>query len=88
MSQSPSPQAVGGLMSQSPSLHLSVGRGVYKEGEGKRTKRSREGIEKFSKCRLAQSILIRQVMVKRLAILSLLPPGFTVESQQIWNWDA
>ena len=50
-------------MSQSPSPHLSGGRGFYKEGEGNRTKRSREGVEKFSTCRLAQSIPIRQVEV-------------------------
>ena len=31
----------GGLMSQSPSPHLSAGRGFYKEGERNRTKRSR-----------------------------------------------
>ena len=48
----------GGLMSQSPSPPLSGGRGFHKEGEGKRTKRSREGAGKFSRCRQAQSIPI------------------------------
>ena len=51
-------------MSQSPSPHLSAGRGFYKEGEGNRTKRSREGIGKFFLCRQAQSIPIRQVVVR------------------------
>ena len=41
----------GDLMSQSPSPHLSGGRGFYKEGGGDRTKRSRERIEKFFTCR-------------------------------------
>ena len=36
----------------------------YKEGEGNRTKRSREGVAKFSACRRAQCIPIRQVMVR------------------------
>ena len=45
-------------------LHFSVESEVfYKEGGGNRTKRSREGIEKFSTCRLVQSFPIRQVMV-------------------------
>ena len=35
-------------MSLSPSPHLSGGRDLYKEGEGNRAKRSKEGIEKFS----------------------------------------
>ena len=40
-------------MSQSPYLPLSGGRGgvLSKEGEGNRTKRSREGVAKFSTCR-------------------------------------
>ena len=38
----------GRLMSQSPSPHLSGGRGVYKEGEVNRAKRSREGFEELS----------------------------------------
>ena len=37
-----------GFISQSPSPHPSVCRGFHKKGEGKRTKRSREGVEKFS----------------------------------------
>ena len=46
-------------MSPSPSPPLSGGRGFYKEGEGNRRKRSREGVEKSSTCRPAQSIPIR-----------------------------
>ena len=61
MSQSPSPGWMGELMSQSPSLPLNGDRGFYKQGEGNRKKRSREGIEKFSTCRWTQSIPIRQV---------------------------
>ena len=38
-------------------LHLSVeAEGFYMEGEGNRTERSREGVEKFSMCKQAQSI--------------------------------
>ena len=40
----------GGLMSQNSSPHLSGGGGFYKEGEGNRTKKSREGFEKLSMC--------------------------------------
>ena len=40
----------GGLTSQSPFPLLTGGRGFYKEGEGNRAKRSREGVEKFSTC--------------------------------------
>ena len=50
-------------MSQSPSPPLSGGRGFYKEGEGNRTKRSRERVANFCTCRRAQSIPIRQMMV-------------------------
>ena len=57
-------------------LHLIAGRGFYKKGEGNRTKRSREGVEKFSMCRQAQSILIRQVMVW-WASSCFSHPGFT-----------
>ena len=53
----------GGLITQSPSPNLSGGRGFYKEGKGNRTKRSKKGVAKFSTCRQAQSIPIRQVMV-------------------------
>ena len=35
------------LMSQSPFPHLSGSSRFYKEGEGKRTKRSKEGVEVF-----------------------------------------
>ena len=58
------PSGRQGLMSQSPYPHLSGGRGFHKEGYGNRTKRSREGFEKFSLCWPAQSIPIRQVMVR------------------------
>ena len=40
----------GGPVSQSPSLPLSEGRCFYKEEEN-RTKRSGEGVDKFSTCR-------------------------------------
>ena len=50
-SQSPCPWEDGGLTSQSPSPPLNAGRDFSKEGEGNRTKRSREGVEKFSTCR-------------------------------------
>ena len=50
-SQSPCPWGDGGLTSQSPSPPLNAGRDFSKEGEGNRTKRSREGVEKFSTCR-------------------------------------
>ena len=71
---------------------------IYKEGEGNRTKGSREEVEKLSTCRRAQSIPIRQVMVQcapswsshpGLVILTLRHPGSTVEGQQIsQSWDA
>ena len=60
----------GGLGSQSPSPHLSGGRGFYKEGEGNRPKKSREEVEKFSVCRLIQSIPIRQMMVYIILVWS------------------
>ena len=66
-----------GLMSQSPSPPLSAGRGFYKERKGNRTKRPREGIEKFSMCRRAQSIPVRTVMS------GVHHPGPTTEGQQI-----
>ena len=70
-------------MSQSPSSPLSGGRGVYKEEEGARTKRSREGLH-----RRAQSIPTRQVMVW-CASSWLSHPGSMVEGQQIsQSWDA
>ena len=50
----------GRLVSQSPSPFF---RGAYREGEGNRTKRSRERVAEFSRCRQAQSILIRHVTV-------------------------
>ena len=79
----------GGLMSQSPTPLLSGGRGIYKEGEGNRTQRSGEGgcVAKFSTCRQAQSIPIRQVIVQ-CASSWFSHPGSTGESQQIsqsWN---
>ena len=88
-----------GRTSQSPSPPLSGGRGFHKEGEGSRTERSREGVEKFSACRWAQSILIREVMFQCTSSwlshpgFTLSPPsshpGSTDEGQQIsWNWDA
>ena len=40
----------GGLTFQSSSPPFSAVRGFYKEGEGNRTERSREGVEKFSTC--------------------------------------
>ena len=55
----------GGLTSQSPSPPLSGGRGFHKEGEGNRTKRSREWVERFSTSRRAWSSPIRQVMALR-----------------------
>ena len=46
-------------------LHISVQAEVFIRMErGSRTKRSREGAKKFSLCRQAQSIPIRQVMVR------------------------
>ena len=45
----------GGLMSQSSSPPLSGDRGLYKEGEGNRTKRLRKEVAKFSMCRCAPS---------------------------------
>ena len=62
-SQSPCPWEDGGLISQSPSPPLNAGRDFSKEGEGNRTKRSREGVAKFPSCRRARSIPLRQVMV-------------------------
>ena len=59
----------GGLMPESPSTHLSAGRGFCKAGDRNRTQRSREEVEKFSACRRAQSILIRQVMVCLMCII-------------------
>ena len=77
-----------GLRSQSPSPHLRGGRGFYKNGERNRTKRSREWTGKFFTCRLAQSIPIRQVMV-RCTLSWLRPPDSMDEGQQISrSWDA
>ena len=46
-------------------LHISVQAEAFIRRErGNRTRTSREGVETFSACRLAQSILIRQVMVQ------------------------
>ena len=45
-----------GLMCQSPSPHLSGGRGVFEKGEGNRTRRSREGVEKFPLSRPAYTV--------------------------------
>ena len=56
----------------------------YKEGEGTRTNRSKEGIAKSSMYRAAQSILIGQVMVW-CASSGFSHPGSMVEGQQI-SW--
>ena len=59
----------GVLMSQSSSpgkmgdWHLSAGRGLYREEDGDRTKRSRKEVEKYFTYRWTQSILRRQVTV-------------------------
>ena len=81
-----------GLMCQSPSPHLSGGRGVFEKGEGKRTKRSREGVAKFSWCRRAWSIPIRPMTVRRASSWFSQPDSMsassTDEGQQIsWSWD-
>ena len=80
----------GGLMSQRPSLPLRGCRGFYKEGKGNRAKRSWERVAMFSKCRVAQSVLIQLVMC---LILASCHPGFMhsgihVEGQQTsQSWD-
>lgn len=56
----------GGLSTQSPSPHLSAGRGFYTEGEWKQNKEIKgKEVEKFSTYKPAQSIDLRidQVMV-------------------------
>ena len=78
----------GGLTSES----LSGGRGVFEKGEGKRTKRSREGVAKFSWCRRAWSIPIRPMTVRRASSWFSQPDSMsassTDEGQQIsWSWD-
>ena len=94
MSQSASPWEDGRLMSQSPYLPLSTGRSFFKEGEGNRTKRSREEVEKLSTCRGAHSILIRQVMVQcapswsshpGLVILNSCHPDFMSSWLHAWR---
>ena len=63
LSQSPSAWEDGGIISRSPSPPLSGNRGFHEEGEGDRAQRSRQRVVKVSTCKLAHSILIRQVRV-------------------------
>ena len=69
-------------------LHLWVKAEVfYEEGEGNRTRRSREGVAKFSTCRGARSVPIRQVVVwcasSGLVMLASGPWRSVVQGQQI-----
>ena len=90
MSQNLSPGRWGTHVSKPISTSHWRQRFFYKEGEGNRTKRSREGVAKFSMCRQAQSIPVRQVMVRCASswihIILVLPlPDSMGERQQIFR---
>ena len=85
MSQSPFLED-GRLTSQSPSPPLIRGRGFYKEGEGNRTKRSREGVGKFY---MQMSTVHSDLDGLVCVILASRHPGSIVQGQQISrSWDA
>ena len=76
----------GGVLSQSPFLPLNGGRGLYKEGEGNRTKRSREGVGKFY---MQMSTVHSDLDGLVCVILASRHPGSIVQGQQISrSWDA
>ena len=71
------------------SVETEVLGGFFVKKREEQNKEMEGGVEKFSPCRRAWSIPIRQSGSVVCVLLASRPPGSTVEGQQIpWSWDA